>query len=119
MKKKYLKQLLVYLLLTAGIFVVVMPMIYMISTSIKPNGALYEFPPRFLPRPEQITFGNYQYVIGQGKFYINFLNSILVSVVTVLVAAFVASALGFCIARFKFFGKNFLIQPFIASLLPR
>ncbi len=117
MKKKYLKQLLVYLLLTAGIFVVVMPMIYMISTSIKPNGALYEFPPRFLPRPEQITFENYQYVIGQGKFYINFLNSILVSVVTVLVAAFVASALGFCIARFKFFGKNFLFVFIILTMI--
>lgn len=27
-----------------------MPMIYMISTSLKPNGALYEFPPKFFPR---------------------------------------------------------------------
>lgn len=74
MKKKTLSQLLVHLLLIAGIIVVVLPMVYMVSTSLKPNGALYEYPPRFLPSLDEITLENYEYIMGQGKFYINFLN---------------------------------------------
>ena len=108
MKTKYIKMAFLYLLLVVGIIVVVMPMVYMISTSLKPNGALYEFPPKFFPQLSEITLENYQFIIGQGKFYVNFFNSIFVSVTTVLIAAMVASAMGFCIARFDFFGKKFL-----------
>lgn len=97
-----------YLALIGGLIVVILPMIYMVSTSLKPNGALYEFPPRFFPSREELTLENYGYVLGQGKFYLNFLNSLFVSCATVVIAAGVAAALGFCIARFQFPGRNFL-----------
>jgi ABC-type glycerol-3-phosphate transport system permease component len=38
----------IYVLLFAGMIIVTMPMVYMVSTSLKPNGALYEYPPHFL-----------------------------------------------------------------------
>ena len=97
-----------YLAPIGGLIIVILPMIYMVSTSLKPNGALYEFPPRFFPSREELTLENYGYVLGQGKFYLNFLNSLFVSCATVVIAAGVAAALGFCIARFQFPGRNFL-----------
>lgn len=106
--KKSMTQILLYVLLICGLIIVVLPMIYMISTSLKPNGALYEFPPRFFPALNEITPENYIYVLNQGKFYMNFFNSVIVSVITVAIAAAVASALGFCIARFRFPGRNFI-----------
>lgn len=106
--KKSMTQILLYILLICGLIIVVLPMIYMISTSLKPNGALYEFPPRFFPALNEITPENYIYVLNQGKFYMNFFNSVIVSVITVAIAAAVASALGFCIARFRFPGRNFI-----------
>ncbi len=108
MKKRKLAHTVLYLLLIAGLTVVVLPMIYMVNTSLKPNGALYEYPPRFFPSIREITLENYGYVLREGKFYINFLNSLCVSVVTVSIAALVASALGFVIARFRFPGRNFI-----------
>ena len=42
-------KILIYVLLGLGMIVAILPMLYMISTSLKPNGALYEYPPRFLP----------------------------------------------------------------------
>ncbi|MDK2809032.1 MAG: multiple sugar transport system permease protein, partial [Clostridiales bacterium] len=114
---KIAKEILLILLLTIGLSVVGMPMLYMISTSLKPNGALYEFPPRFFPAFHEITSENYKYIIGEGKFYINFINSIMVSVITVMVAALVASALGFCIARFDFFGKKTLFAFIMLTMI--
>ncbi len=75
-------------------------MIYMISTSLRPNGALYEYPPRFFPRPENVTLENYGYILSQSKFYLNFLNSVFVSLSTIAIAAAVSSAMAFVLAKF-------------------
>ena len=83
--QKSAKNALLYIFLLLGGAVSVMPMIYMISTSLKPNGALYEFPPHFLPTAENITVENYAYIFGQEKFYRNFLNSAFVALATVLI----------------------------------
>jgi len=107
----------IYLILAAGLAVVTLPMIYMVSTSLKPNGALYEFPPRFLPHLKEITVENYQYILQQSKFYRNFLNSILVSIITAGMAAIISSALGFCIARFRFPGRRFLFTFIIVTMI--
>lgn len=47
MKRKTWTQIFLHLILIVGLVIVVLPMVYMISTSLKPNGALYEYPPRF------------------------------------------------------------------------
>lgn len=45
--KRNITQFIIYVLLIAGLTIVILPMIYLVSTSLKPNGALYEYPPRF------------------------------------------------------------------------
>lgn len=107
----------IYLLLILGGAVSVLPMVYMISTSLKPNGALYEFPPHFFPSAGNITVENYSYIFLQQKFYQNFLNSAVVSIVTVAIAAFIATALAFCIARFQFPGRKFLFGLVIGTMI--
>lgn len=106
-----------YLILLLGGAVSVMPLIYMISTSLRPNGALYEFPPRFFPKINEITFENYQYIFQQEKFYINFLNSVLVAVVTIVIAAFISAALAYCLARFDFPGKKIIFGLVIGMMI--
>lgn len=106
-----------YVLLIVGMVIVVLPMVYMISTSLKPNGALYEYPPKFFPKLKEITLENYRYILSQGRFLRNFLNSVLVSVSTVALSAVVSSALAFCIARFRFPGRRFLFAFIILTMI--
>lgn len=101
MKQKVRSRILRYFLLAIGTVVFTLPMIYMISTSLRPNGALYEYPPRFFPKWEAVTLENYDYILHQSKFYLNFLNSVLVSVSTVVLAAGIASAMAFVLGKFK------------------
>lgn len=117
MKKNTALQIVLYLVLIAFAILFTLPMIYLISTSLKPNGALYEYPPKFFPTIKSITLENYVYIINQGKFYMNFLNSVLISILTVSIAAIVASALGFCIGRFQFFGRNVLFSFIILTMI--
>ena len=107
----------IYLILTLGLIIVVLPMIYMLSTALKPNGALYEYPPRFFPKIKEITLENFQYILRQKKFGNNFINSIFVSTVTVAIAAVVAAAMAFCIARFRFPGRKFLFTFIMLTMI--
>lgn len=116
-KQKTINNTIQYVLLLLGGAVSVMPMIYMISTSLKPNGALYEFPPHFFPSKENFTIENYIYIFSQEKFYLNFLNSVIVAISTVVIAAFISTALAFCIARFKFPGRKFLFGLIIGTMI--
>lgn len=104
-------------LLILGATISILPMIYMISTSLKPNGALYQFPPKFFPSANEITLENYKYVLQQKKFIINFFNSVIVSLSTVVITAFVASAFAFVLARFNFKGKKILFAFIILTMI--
>ena len=105
-----------YLLLAIGTVVCTLPMIYMISTSLRPNGALYEYPPRFFPKWEALTLENYQYILSQSKFYLNFLNSVFVSLSSVALAALVSSAMAFVMGKFHFRGKKLLFGFIILTM---
>ena len=121
MKSKSLRRLraniLRYLLLAAGTVICVLPMVYMISTSLRPNGALYEYPPRFFPRWEAHTLENYEYILSQSKFYLNFLNSVFVSLFSVALAAAVSSAMAFVMGKFHFRGKKLLFGFIILTMI--
>ena len=116
-KNKKAQNVVRYFFLLIGGAVSVLPMIYMLSTSLRPNGVLYEFPPHFFPRLKEITLENYQYIFGQEKFYLNFFNSVIVAVITILLAAIVSSALAYCLARFDFPGKKILFALVIGMMI--
>ena len=106
-----------YLLLAVGTVVFTLPMIYMISTSLRPNGALYEYPPRFFPKWEALTLENYDYILHQSKFYLNFLNSVVVSLSTVALAAAVSSAMAFVLGKFKSKATQLLFGFIIVTMI--
>ncbi|MDD4082248.1 MAG: carbohydrate ABC transporter permease [Sphaerochaetaceae bacterium] len=90
-----------YILLIIFSLIAIFPMIYMLSTSLKPNGALYEFPPKFFPDKNELTLENYKYILNESKFMRNFFNSIYVSVIAVIISSIVSTGLAFVIGRFK------------------
>ena len=106
-----------YILLALGAVICTLPMLYMISTSLRPNGALYEYPPRFFPQLESVTLENYAYIIAQSKFYVNFLNSVFVSLSSVAIAAAVSSAMAFVMGKFRFRGNRLLFGFIILTMI--
>jgi len=115
--RKLRASLLRYSLLIMGVVISTLPMIYMVSTSLRLNGALYEYPPRFFPKWEALTIENYKFIISQSKFYVNFLNSVFVSTASVAVAAFVSAAMAFVMGKFTFRGKKLLFGFIILTMI--
>jgi multiple sugar transport system permease protein len=102
-------------LLSAGAVVMIVPFVYMLSTSLKPDRLVLEVPPRFLP--SHPTTANYTGAWTSNDFSRYFLNSVLVAVATTLLTVLLASMMAFAFARFDFPGKGLLFGLMLLGLM--
>jgi multiple sugar transport system permease protein len=93
-----------YALLVIGSLVMVVPFLYMLSTSFKPHVTLFQLPPQFIPRPA--TLDNYRTALGSNDFGRYFVNSLVVAVVSTVIAVLLSSMMAFAFARFDFPGQT-------------
>jgi len=108
----------VTLILSVGAITMMTPMLYLISYSLRSNGAIYQFPPTLFPKLSEITFENYEYVLSDNLgLFTYFKNSIVVGVITMILIALMASALAYVLSRFDFMGKNILFSLIIATMV--
>lgn len=116
-RRNMLVKAFLYILIIAFSVIAMLPMLYMISTALKPNGALYDYPPKFLPELDEITLENFRYIISENKFYVNFINSLFVAISSVVISALVASAMAFVLGLFNFRGKKLLFAFIIVTMI--
>lgn len=106
-----------YLLLIIGAFIMIMPMIYMVTSSLRPNNMTFTYPPQIFPDISQLTITNYGYILLQQNFFRYLSNTIIVAIVSSALAAMLSSMLGYCISRFRFPGRNMLYGIIITVML--
>jgi ABC-type glycerol-3-phosphate transport system permease component len=102
-------------ILTLGAVVLVLPFVYMISTSFKPNALVLEIPPKFLP--SHPTTANYTQAWTSNKFGRYFLNSVLVALATTVLSVWLSSMMAYAFARFRFPGRGLLFGCLLIGLM--
>ncbi len=109
---------LVYLILAAGSVIILMPLLWMISTSLKPLSHVFRFPPEFIP--QRIVWSNYPDALTQLPFDVYFGNTIFIVFWTVLGEIIVSSIVAYAFARLRWKGRNALFIVVLATMmLPR
>jgi len=98
-----LKAFLVYFLLILITGILLLPFFWMISTSLKPANEIFSPEPNFLP--QKPTFGNYLMMWRDTLFPSYLKNTLIVSLLTVLITMIVALPAAYSISRFEFRGK--------------
>jgi multiple sugar transport system permease protein len=84
--------------------VMLVPMVWMLVTSLETLNQTRHFPPVLIPHPVQP--GNYAQVLSQAPFARWFMNTLIVTVVTVAGNLLLCSLAGYAFARVKFFGRE-------------
>lgn len=93
------------------------PVLWMISTSLKPSGEVFHFPPTWIP--EHPTLQSYKTLWQKGNFLLYMRNSLLVAAATTGTAVLVASMAGYAFARIPFWGrKGVLFGILAAQMIP-
>jgi multiple sugar transport system permease protein len=103
------------LLLTLGAVVLMVPFVYMLSTSFKPNSLVLEIPLKFFPHHP--TSENYVGAWTSNKFGRYFLNSVIVAVVTTIGAVLLSAMMAFPFARMRFPGRTALFGTMLIALM--
>jgi multiple sugar transport system permease protein len=106
-------------LLLAFLFVLsiimVAPIVWTVSTSLRTPAQSFSLPPKWLPT--DFAIGNYQQVFEQIPFWREILNSFIVTTFTVVGQLITASLAGYAFARLEFPGRTFLFWLVMATLM--
>jgi len=101
----------------AVVLAIVFPLLWMISTSLKPDSETFALPPTLLPlHPTLVQFRR---LFAQTPFAVYFINSVIVSVATTAIVIVVALAGAYALVRFRFPGRQMMAQlTLVTYLLP-
>ncbi len=98
-----------------GAVVIMIPLAWMIATSLKQPGEVYLYPPVWLPNPPQ--WGNYIEVLTVANFSRYFANSALVSGFTVLGSVLSCAMAGYSFSRLRSPGRNLIFLILLSTLM--
>ena len=120
----YAQKSLVYSIIFIYLFITLVPLFWVISTSFKPNNEAISFPPELFP--ENPTIQNYIFVLTDPTLARSIFNSLIVSIGSTLLSVGVSALAGYAFARFNFRAKNVIMSiimglfmiPVVINIIP-
>ncbi|MEV6808408.1 carbohydrate ABC transporter permease [Streptomyces sp. NPDC051132] len=104
-----------YLPLTGALFLMLVPFLWMLSGSLKPESDIRKVPPVLIPgRP---TTANYHELFGKLDFVGMFTNSVVVAVAVTAGNLLFCSMLGYALAKLEFRGRTTVFAVVIGTLM--
>lgn len=115
-KLRYLlRQLAVYALIGVGAAVMLIPLLWLLSSSFKDSGRIFLFPPQWIPDPWRPQ--NYAKVFEQIPFLRFYWNTILVTGLAMAGQIVAASLVAFGFARLRFPGRDMLFLILLSTIM--
>jgi multiple sugar transport system permease protein len=106
-------RILSWTLLFIGGVIMVTPLLFMLSTSLKDASQVYDL--RVIP--ETPTLDNYIEILGDGRFTRWLVNSTIVAVIVTLSNVFFDSLVGYTLAKFRFRGRYVVFIAILSTLM--
>ncbi|MBD2750688.1 carbohydrate ABC transporter permease [Microvirga sp. BT688] len=106
-------RILAWTLLFIGGVIMVTPLLFMLSTSLKDASQVYDL--RVIP--ETPTLDNYIEILGDGRFTRWLVNSTIVAVIVTLSNVFFDSLVGYTLAKFRFRGRYVVFIAILSTLM--
>lgn len=113
--KRVLPDLLTYGALILFSLAIVLPILWVIRTSLATDVVAYEIPPRLLFKP---TLDNYIELFGVSRFGIYLRNSTLIALLATIIAVPIASLGGYAFARYAVGGRGLQFAVLSTQMLP-
>lgn len=106
----------IYALLGTIAIAMLIPLVWLVSTSLKsPTEDIFQFPPRLIP--SQPTFQNFVTVWKSHPFGRYITNSVIVSVLTVALNLLFCSLAAYPLARLQFRGREAIFTAIVATIM--
>ncbi len=104
-----------YAILGGGALLMVAPFLWMLSTSLKLPGAVFTYPPEWIPKP--IQWANYMKAWKAVPFDKFFVNSIIVASCVTVGQVFTCSLAAYAFARLEFWGRDKIFFAYLGTMM--
>jgi multiple sugar transport system permease protein len=106
---------LTYVALSLAAVIMLLPFVWMLSTSLKTPSSVFVYPPEWIPNPVQ--WSNYAQVVQVMPFLRYVLNTAAVATSITFLHLAVSSLAAYAFARLRFPGRNRLFLAYLATLM--
>lgn len=113
--KKTINKSLIYLLLLIGALFILIPFIWMLSTSLKPSNEVLIMPPKIIP--SKLMWENYKLALEAAPFKRYFLNSVIVTISVTIGELITTILAAYAFSRVEFKGRDILFTLLIATMM--
>jgi len=110
-----LGRILLATVLTLGTLPLFIPLVWMISTSLKPEFDVFAYPPQLIP--VRVRWQNYVDIFAQTAFARQYLNSLYIAALSVAGTVCVSAPAGYALARLRFPGRGLVLPILLCALL--
>ena len=108
--------LVLHILLILGSVIMLLPFVWMVSTSLKPGADVFrEYPPKLIPTT--IQWSNYKEALTSMPFDRFYLNSFVVAISVTTLQLLTSSLAAFAFARLRFRGRDALFFIYLSALM--
>lgn len=114
-QKRLLTHTISHIVLLIGAFTMLLPFIWMLTTSLKDLSEVFVLPPKWLGK--RLVWENYLQISSRFDYFAYFMNSIKVSVWVVFCQLFTSSMAGFAFARLNFKFRNQMFVLYLATMM--
>ncbi len=114
-RKSPVSKVVYYVVMIVLSFFMVLPLFWMITTSLKDSGALTAIPIEWIPK--KVTFDSFRKLFEIFPFGKAFLNSVIVSVSITIVNVFSACMAAYVFAKIPFKGRELLFGIFLITMM--
>ena len=113
--KKTLSKSFIYLVLIIGALFILIPFIWMLSTSLKPSNEVLIMPPKFIP--STFMWENYKIALESAPFKRYFINSLIVTISVTIGELITTILAAYAFSRIDFKGKNIIFTILVATMM--
>lgn len=114
-RKKLIIKIIAHTILILGSLTMLVPFIWMLSSSFKSLGEVFVFPPTLFG--ERIVWENYTKISSRFNYFAYFLNSVKVSAWVVLFQVFTSATAGYVFAKLNFKGRDKVFLLYLATMM--
>lgn len=113
--RKILTDIVLYTVLILISIFMILPFVWMLSTSFKLPQDIFGYPPRLIP--ENPTLNNYTYIFQEKNLLRILFNTIIIALSFTLLSLFFTALGGYGFAKFEFPGKKILFALLLATMI--
>lgn len=114
MSRRAVVSFLIHAALVIGAIATIIPLLWMVSASLMPQGEATSFPPRLVP--SHVTFEHYRSLFTRLSIGRAFFNSMLVACIATLLSLIFNSMAGYAFAKLRFRGRDRLFALLVGAL---